>query len=104
MDTFFVEKGEAVKISDGGCKIAEYFKSIKNARNIAEFGIGTNYQARVIGNILQDEKVLGTCHIAFGNNSSFGGKVYSEMHIDNVIQKPTIVVDKEIIMKDGKIV
>ena len=98
----FVEKGEAVKISDGGCKIAEYFKSIKNARNIAEFGIGTNDKAKLIGNILQDEKVLGTCHIAFGNNSAIGGKVYSELHLDNVLQKPTIIVDGKILMKDGK--
>ena len=99
-----INRGLAVDCDDKESLLNKYFKTINNARNIAEFGIGTNYQARVIGNILQDEKVLGTCHIAFGNNSSFGGKVYSEMHIDNVIQKPTIVVDKEIIMKDGKIV
>ena len=73
----FIEKGEAVKMSDERCKIAGYFKKIKNARNIAEFGIGTNEKAKIIGNILHDEKVLGTIHIAFGNNSAIGGKVYS---------------------------
>ena len=99
-----INKGLAVDCDDKESLLNKYFKSIKNAMNIAEFGIGTNYQARVIGNILQDEKAIGTCHIAFGNNSSFGGNVYSEMHIDNVVQKPTIIIDKKVIMKDGKIV
>jgi len=98
----FIENGEAVKISDEKCKIAGYFKTIQNARNIAEFGIGTNDQARIIGNTLQDEKVLGTCHIAFGNSSSIGGKVYSELHLDAVLQKPTIIIDNKVIMKNGK--
>lgn len=98
----FIEHGEAVRISDEKCRLAAYFKKIKNARNVAEFGIGTNEKAKIIGNILQDEKVLGTCHIAFGNSSAIGGRVYSELHLDTVLQKPTIVIDNKVIMKNGK--
>jgi len=76
----------------------------KNARNVAEFGIGTNDKAKIIGNILQDEKVMGTCHIAFGNNSAMGGKVYSEVHVDTILERPTIIIDGKILMKDGKFV
>ena len=75
----------------------------KNAFNIAELGIGTNPKAIITGNILEDEKVLGTAHIAFGKNSSFGGKVDVPIHIDGVFNKPTIYVDKKLIIDDGKL-
>jgi len=97
-----VKKGKAVAISDKNCKLAKYFRTIKNAKNIAEFGIGTNYKAKVIGYILQDEKVAGTCHIAFGNSTALGGKVYSSVHIDAIMFKPTIFADNKTIMKNGK--
>jgi leucyl aminopeptidase (aminopeptidase T) len=45
----------------------------KNAYSIAELGIGTNPKAHLIGNTLEDEKVLGTVHIALGDNTSFIG-------------------------------
>ena len=89
-----------------GGKIASQFeKSLKNKRykNVAELGIGTNYKAKITGNVLEDEKVLGTCHIAFGNNKHFGGKVDVPFHVDFVIRNPTIYSDGILIMKDGKI-
>jgi leucyl aminopeptidase (aminopeptidase T) len=42
---------------------------------------------------LHDEKIYGTCHIAFGNNISFGGRNKSEIHTDIILIKPTIMVD-----------
>lgn len=64
----------------------------RNARNIAEFGIGTNPEARIIGNVLEDEKVLGTVHVAFGGNRSFGGKTEAGVHLDGVVTKPDVWV------------
>lgn len=72
------------------------------ARNIAEIGIGTNPKARIIGNILEDEKVFGTVHIAIGNSLSLHGKVDVPLHIDGIILKPTLEVDGEVLIKDGK--
>ena len=99
-----IKNGNVINCSDKNSKMNDYFKKIKNSKNLAEFGIGTNYKAKIIGNILQDEKVMGTCHVAFGNNSSMGGKVYSKLHMDTILQKPTIEVDGKIIMKDGKFI
>ncbi len=65
------------------------------ARNIAEFGIGINPQARLIGNVLEDEKVGGTVHIALGDNSTFGGDVVAGIHLDGIITRPRIFVDSE---------
>lgn len=61
-------------------------------RNIAEFGIGTNSMAKRPDNILESEKILGTIHVALGDNSSFGGKVSTPFHQDFVLFKPTVVL------------
>ena len=98
-----VKDGKAVSISDKNCKLAKTFESVKNSRNIAELGIGTNPKAKLIGNILQDEKCKGTVHIAFGSNISYGGKVYSPFHLDAILLKPTVYVDDKCLMKNGKL-
>jgi aminopeptidase len=81
-------------------KHAEKLKTIldkvgEKARNIAEFGIGINPEARLIGNVLEDEKVGGTVHIALGDNSTFGGDVIAGIHLDGIITKPLLFVDNE---------
>ncbi len=101
-----VKKGYAVKI-EGDAKAKKLDKMLKAVRkkgayNIAELGIGTNPKAKIIGNPLEDEKVMGTCHIALGKNSAFGGKINVPIHLDGIMRKPTIYFDKKIIMKDGK--
>ncbi|MEM2874757.1 MAG: aminopeptidase [Candidatus Hadarchaeales archaeon] len=74
-----------------------------NSRNLAEFGMGTNPKARLIGNVLEDEKVLGTCHVALGDNSSFGGRVRAGIHIDGIIRSPTVKVDGKTVIREGRI-
>ncbi len=77
-------------------KLNEMLDSVgEKARNIAEFGIGINPQARLIGNVLEDEKVGGTVHIALGDNSTFGGDVIAGIHLDGIITEPRIFVDNE---------
>ena len=75
----------------------------KEGRNIAEVGIGMNPKAKIIGNVLEDEKVMGTVHVALGDNSTFGGKCRAGIHIDGIIKKPTLIADNKIILEDGKL-
>lgn len=91
----FVGKSEAKQLQ----KMLD--KAGKDGRAIAEFGIGTNYKAKITGHILEDEKVLGTVHIAFGNNISMGGVIDVAIHIDGLIKKPTVLVDDVVIMENG---
>jgi len=100
-----VENGYAVKVEGRKSKELErLLDSVgKEARNIAEFGIGTNERAKITGNILEDEKVIGTCHIALGNNAGFGGKVNVQLHLDGIIRNPTIFIDNKKIMDKGKL-
>ncbi|MBU1679855.1 MAG: aminopeptidase [Bacteroidetes bacterium] len=104
--TFEVKKGFAVKIS-GGKEAVNLNKLLdkfgKPARNIAEIGIGTNDKAKLSGHLLEDEKVLGTVHLAVGNNITMGGKVNVPIHLDGVIKKPTVYFDGRAIMKNGKL-
>jgi aminopeptidase len=95
-----VKDGYVVDIS-GEDKYAKYLSmrlSEKNENgNIAEFGIGTNASAKRPDNILESEKILGTIHIALGDNSSFGGNIKTPFHQDFVFFKPTVIL----IYKDG---
>ena len=101
-----VKDGFATKISGG--ILAKKLKTMldkvgKDARNIAEFGIGTNDSAKLSGVLLEDEKVMGTIHIALGNNVSMGGSVNVPIHLDGVVKKPTVWMDGKLLMKNGNL-
>ncbi|MBN1157647.1 aminopeptidase [Candidatus Woesearchaeota archaeon] len=100
--TIKVKNGFAVYISDKNI-FSELKKLGKNSLNVAELGIGTNYKARISGNVIEDEKVLGTCHIALGNSLSLGGKVHAKSHLDFVLREPTILLDEKVVMSEGKL-
>lgn len=59
---------------------------------IAEFGVGTNERATRADNILEAEKILGTVHVAIGDNSTFGGTVKTPFHHDFVLFRPTVLL------------
>jgi leucyl aminopeptidase (aminopeptidase T) len=71
------------------------------ATNVAELGIGTNEEAILTGNILEDEKILGTAHVAFGASAAIGGTVQVPVHLDCVILEPTVEIDGEAIVSGG---
>jgi aminopeptidase len=77
--------------------LEEKFTQNADCRNIAELGIGTNDKASRPDNVLEAEKILGTIHIALGDNTGFGGKVSAPFHQDYVFYSPTLTA----IMKDG---
>lgn len=74
----------------------------KYAFNVAEFGIGINPRATITGNILEDEKALTTIHIAFGDNSGFGGRVSVPSHQDGIVRDPSVWVDGKPLMEKGR--
>ncbi len=101
-----VKDGFAVNISGGSQakKLDATLNKFGNlSRNIAEFGIGTNHKAKLSGVLLEDEKVMGTIHIALGDNKSMGGNVDIPIHLDGVVKKPTVFFDDKMIMKNGKL-
>ncbi|ELZ65350.1 aminopeptidase [Haloferax sp. Atlit-10N] len=73
------------------------------ARRVCELGLGTNPAASIIGTVLEDEKVYGTCHVAFGDNLGFGGTIDCDSHLDGVILEPTVSLDGEVVVADGEV-
>jgi aminopeptidase len=109
--TLTIKDGYIMDIS-GNDEYIEFFQrklsENKDNGNIAEFGIGTNDAAKRPDNILESEKILGTIHIAFGDNSSFGGKIKTPFHQDFLFFKPTVTLiykdgSKKDILKAGKL-
>lgn len=72
--------------------------------NVAELGIGTNEKAVLSGEVLEDEKLLGTAHVAFGASAAIGGTVQVPVHLDCVVLKPDVTVDGEPVVRDGALV
>ncbi len=77
------------------------------ARYLGEFAIGTNYGInRFTGNILFDEKIGGTLHMAVGNGYlETGSKNKSSVHWDMICDMRTdseITVDGDLFYKDGQ--
>jgi leucyl aminopeptidase (aminopeptidase T) len=72
--------------------------------NLAELGIGTNEQATISGNILEDEKVLGTLHVAFGASAAIGGTVSVPVHLDVVVVEPTLDIGDTRVLEAGRLV
>jgi leucyl aminopeptidase (aminopeptidase T) len=98
------EKGRVTQIEGGAG--ADYLQKAfaqhgDTARIIAELGIGTNPTARLQGNIITDEKVFGTIHVAVGRNDFLGGVNIATTHIDGVLGQPTLVIDGKVLIDKG---
>ena len=95
--------GRIVKTEGADAEMFEEFvgQFDDTAKNVCEFGIGTNPTCEIMGNGLVDEKVFGTIHIACGNNLFMGGQQDCDMHYDMIINAPTVWIDDECVMEKG---
>jgi leucyl aminopeptidase (aminopeptidase T) len=98
-----VREGHLVEATGGdGARLMELLTAHGvDGTNVAELGIGTNEEAILTGNILEDEKILGTCHVAFGASAAIGGTVQVPVHLDCVVLEPTLEIDGETIVSGG---
>ena len=76
----------------------------EQARNLAELGVGTNERATLTGNILEDEKMLGTVHVAFGASAGIGGTVSVPVHLDCLVEQATLDVGGTRVLDAGRFV
>ncbi len=101
-----IERGRIVNI-EGADKNGSFAEQLSilfdRAENgtIAELGIGTNESARLCGIILEDEKIYGSVHVAFGTNTSFGGITKADCHLDGIVLTPTLYLDGECVIREG---
>ncbi|QDX39968.1 aminopeptidase [Salarchaeum sp. JOR-1] len=95
--TFEVADGYVTHISDDDVReqVAAGEDEVgRDARNLAELGIGTNVAVTdLVGSVLLDEKAAGTVHIAIGDDAGIGGDIDAPLHLDGIIQNPTVYAD-----------
>jgi leucyl aminopeptidase (aminopeptidase T) len=104
--TLTVEEGRLVAAEGGlGPRFIELLRSAGElGTNLAELGVGTNDRAELTGNVLEDEKILGTVHVAFGASAGIGGTVSVPIHLDVVILDPTLEVNGRRVLDAGSYV
>ena len=76
-------------------------KAKGNPYCIAEFAFGTNPCGNML---LATEKAYGTCHVAIGQNTWLGGKNECSVHWDFLIDKPTVTLNRKLVLKNGKFI
>jgi leucyl aminopeptidase (aminopeptidase T) len=105
------ENGRLVKI-EGGSEAGRLKRMLTaleddSAYDFAAWGIGSNAGAALIGEdpSFEGERVFGWTHVSTGSNATFpGGTVQSKIHLDGIISQPTVQLDDEVILRDGKFV
>jgi leucyl aminopeptidase (aminopeptidase T) len=104
--TLTVEAGRLVDAKGGlGPRFWELLRGAGElGTNLAELGIGTNDRAQLSGDVLEDEKILGTVHVAFGASGGIGGTVSVPIHLDVVILEPTLDIGEERVIEAGRFV
>lgn len=100
-----IEDGHLTEASgEEGAKLMELLTAHgPDGTNLAELGIGTNGKAILTGNILEDEKIIGTAHIAFGASAAIGGKVQVPVHLDVVSMRPEVTIDEAPVVLEGRL-
>lgn len=105
-DTIKRAKESTIKLVEEG-KLEESKRDhyLTNTENLGELGIGLNRSATIVGNMLEDEKVYGTCHMAIGAN--YDNDANALIHLDGLVKSPTIEISSgsfsETVMRDGEL-
>ena len=102
--TVTVENGRALGATGPqGARLMEMLSAPgPEGTGVAELGIGTNEKAILTGNLLEDEKILGTVHVAFGASAAIGGTVNVPVHEDCVVVEPTLTVGSTTVVDAGR--
>ena len=99
-----VEDGRLTRATgdEGEQLLATLLKAGELGTNLAELGVGTNEKATLTGIVLEDEKMLGTVHVAFGASMAIGGTVSVPVHLDSVIVEPTLHIGSTAVIEGGR--
>ncbi|MBT3441699.1 MAG: aminopeptidase [Euryarchaeota archaeon] len=111
--TLVIEEGMVMDVKGGTTAAAirqEFGEAAKRLRTkdrenvwtVAEFGFGMNPQARLSGNVLEDEKRLGTCYFSVGDNTALGGTSAVGIHIPGVLKNASVWLDDTQLITSGE--
>lgn len=101
--TIQLEDGYATKIVGAKHVVQVMNRGGREGRNLAKFGLGLNPKATLSNILLEEEKVLGAAHIAFGDNSAFGGRVHCGVRVDAILPSVSVEVDGKSLVEQGSL-
>ena len=97
--TFYVNNGVITDV-EGGLEANAMNNWLKSRNDeiiyhLCHFTIGINPKAGISGNMIEDERLLGSVDFGFGSQSpTFKGKVgLSPYHMDVILRSPTVILD-----------
>ena len=110
---FIVEDGTVVDVKGGTLaatirqSYGEVAKKLKakdreSVWTVAEFGFGMNPSARLVGNVLEDEKRMGSCYFSIGDNTGLGGTSNAGIHVSGVLAEPSVWLDDSCLTEAGE--
>ena len=110
---FIVEDGTVVDVKGGTLaatirqSYGEVAKKLKakdreSVWTVAEFGFGMNPSARLVGNVLEDEKRMGSCYFSIGDNTRLGGSSNAGIHVSGVLAEPSVWLDDSCLTESGE--
>ena len=110
---FIVEDGTVVDVKGGTLaatirqSYGEVAKKLKakdreSVWTVAEFGFGMNPSARLVGNVLEDEKRMGSCYFSIGDNTGLGGTSNAGIHVSGVLSEPSVWLDDSCLTEAGE--
>ena len=110
---FIVEDGTVVDVKGGTLaatirqSYGEVAKKLKakdreSVWTVAEFGFGMNPSARLVGNVLEDEKRMGSCYFSIGDNIGLGGTSNAGIHVSGVLSEPSVWLDDSCLTEAGE--
>ena len=108
-----VEDGTVVDVKGGSLaatirqSYGEVAKKLKakdreSVWTVAEFGFGMNPSARLVGNVLEDEKRMGSCYFSIGDNTGLGGTSNAGIHVSGVLAEPSVWLDDSCLTEAGE--
>jgi 2,5-dihydroxypyridine 5,6-dioxygenase len=106
--TLKVSNGRIVDIDGGGearviAKILEDLGS-EDSYNIAQVAVGMNPKCLDFnGWFLNEHGVYGSAHIGIGTSENLGGSLRAPLHFDVMMRAPTLILDGEAVVEDGRI-
>ena len=102
-----VHEGYIVEMTGGEQAdfLREHLESFSDPHcfNVAELGVGLNPNARLTGEMLEDEGVMGTIHIGIGTSHTLGGEIVAPTHYDLIMWEPTITVDGRVVQRNKQV-
>ena len=110
---FIVEDGTVIDVKGGTLaatirqSYGEVAKKLKakdreSVWTVAEFGFGMNPSARLVGNVLEDEKRMGSCYFSIGDNIGLGGTSNAGIHVSGVLSEPSVWLDDSCLTETGE--